>query len=331
MAHELDMTTGKAAIAYVAGSDTPWHGLGQTVNANATIAEWQKAGGLEWEAKRAEVFYQAENDTGMSKFPEKSVLYRSDTNKPLSVVSKDYNIVQPADILNFFSEIAKEGHFSIETVGSLKEGRRIWALARVGENARIMDDTVAPYLLLATSFDGTMATIGKFNSIRVVCNNTLQASLSNSAGKGQVNIPHSALFKPEQVRAELGIALDSWEEFKMRANMMAKRKINPVEVDAYLQELLEPFIPYGTVYSPDKVKTSRGYTSIMELFTGKQKGTGQDAINGTVWGLLNACTEYIDWAKGKDQDNRLNNAWFGSGAKIKDRAYEVANKMTVSA
>jgi phage/plasmid-like protein (TIGR03299 family) len=324
------MTTGKAAMAYIAGSATPWHNLGFQVAADATIADWQKAGGLEWEAKRADVFYQAENDVGMSKFADKSVLYRSDTNKPLSVVSKDYNIVQPADILNFFSEIAKEGHFSIETVGSLKEGRRIWALARVGENARIMDDQVAPYLLLATSFDGTMATIGKFTSVRVVCNNTLQASLSNNAGKAQVNIPHSALFKPEQVRAELGIAMDSWEEFKMRADLMAHRKINPVEVDAYLQNLLEPFIPYGTVYNADKVKASRGYQSIMTLFTGKQIGTGQDAIDGTLWGILNASTQYVDWEKGKDQDNRLNNAWFGTGAKIKDRAYEIAQKMVVA-
>ncbi len=30
MAHELDFTTGQAAIAYVSGSPTPWHGLGQT-------------------------------------------------------------------------------------------------------------------------------------------------------------------------------------------------------------------------------------------------------------------------------------------------------------
>ena len=330
MAHDIDMTTGQAGRAYIAGSATPWHNLGFEVAADATIADWQKAGGLEWEAKRADVFYQAEEEVGMSKFAEKSVLYRSDTKKPLSVVSVDYNIVQPADILNFFSEIAKEGHFSIETVGSLKEGRRIWALARVGENARIMDDQVAPYLLLATSFDGTMATIGKFTSVRVVCNNTLQASLSNNAGKAQVNIPHSALFKPEQVRAELGIAMDSWEEFKMRADLMAHRKINPVEVDAYLQNLLEPFIPYGTVYNPEKVKASRGYQSIMALFTGKQIGTGQDAIDGTLWGLLNASTQYIDWEKGKDQDNRLNNAWFGTGAKIKDRAYEIAQKMVVA-
>ena len=42
-------------------------------------------------------------------------------------------------------------------------------------------EAVAPYLLLATSYDGTMATIARFTTIRVVCNNTLQACLRNAS------------------------------------------------------------------------------------------------------------------------------------------------------
>lgn len=327
MAHEIDTTTGMAAMAYIAGSAKPWHGLGQTVDPNASVDEWRKAAGIEWEAKRATV--QFENDVAgeLQTFGDKHVLYRSDTGRPLSVVGKDYKTVQPGQILGFFSELAEAGSFSIETVGALKEGRRIWALARVGENARIMDDEVAPYLLLATSYDGSMATIAKFTTVRVVCNNTLQASLQNNAGKKQVSIPHSAVFNPQLVRQDLGIAMTSWEEFQMKAGMMARRKLTDAEMDAYLQELLAEFIPYGQTYDPNKVAASKGYQRIVSLFKGGQIGTGQDAINGTMWGLLNATTQYVDHEKGRMNDNRLNAAWFGPGAQIKDKAYELAMKV----
>ena len=170
----------------------------------------------------------------MESYPEKHVLYRSDTGRPLSVVSSDYKTVQPDDILGFFGELAASGGFSIETVGALKEGRRLWALARVGENARIRDDEVAPYLLLATSYDGTMATLAKFTAVRVVCQNTLQASLRNTAGQTQVTISHQAIFDSKQVRADLGIALDAWETFQHKAGLMAARKITDAERDAWL-------------------------------------------------------------------------------------------------
>lgn len=327
MAHELDFTTGKAAFAYAAGSETPWHGLGETVDPDASVETWKKAAGLEWEARRAEVKFQSEQSQSLETYADKHVLYRSDTGKPLSVVSSDYRTVQPDDILNFFGELAESGGFRIETVGALKEGRRIWALGRVGENARILDDEVAPYLLLATSFDGTLATLAKFTTVRVVCNNTLQASLSNRAGKTQVTIPHQAVFDPKSVRADLGIALDSWEAFKLKAGLMAKRKLTDEGVDAWLLELFEPHMPYGQTYSPEQVRKSKAYQRILELFRGDQLGTGQEAIDGTLWGLVHATTQYIDHEKGRLQDNRLDAAWFGPGARLKEHAFALAEKM----
>lgn len=326
MAHELSITAdGRAEMAFVGAK--PWHGLGQQVDPSADIETWRRSSGLGWDALRATVMFENDVKDELQSFNDKHVLYRSDTGRPLSVVSDDYRIVQPGDVLAFFKTLADTGHFQIETVGALREGRRIWALARVGEDAKIMDDTVAPYLMLATSYDGTMATIAKWTTVRVVCNNTLQASLRNDAHRTTVTIPHSALFDPGKVRADLSIAIDSWEEFQMKAGLMAKRKITDPEMDAYLQELLEPFIPYGTTYNPDKVRASKGYQRISALFHGGQMGADQDAVRGTLWGLVNACTQYVDHEKGRMQDNRLDSAWFGAGAKLKDRAYEIAEKV----
>lgn len=324
MAHELDFSTGKAAFARVANSEKPWHGLGQEVSPDAMPETWAQQAGLDWQANRSVVEYIDGNS--IVQFQDKHVLYRSDTGKPLSVVSSDYKIVQPAEVIDFFKALTTTNGFQIETMGALKGGRRIWALARVGENAEILDDEVAPYLMLATSYDGSMATTAKFTTVRVVCNNTLQASLRSSAGKRQATIPHSAVFNAEAVRTELGLALSGWELFKQKALRLTKKTLNTAETDEFLIELFQAATPMKIV-DPEIVRKSKGYKHILNLFNGAQIGAEQDAIKQTMWGMVNAVTEYVDHEQGRSQDNRLEQAWFGTGAKFKELAFEVAEEM----
>lgn len=324
MAHELDFSTGKAAFARAISSEKPWHGLGQEVDRNAPLEVWAQQAGLDWQANRAVVEYV--NGNTLCAYQDKHVLFRNDTGRPLSVVSSDYKIVQPTEVIDFFKTLTSANGFQIETMGALKEGRRIWALARVGEAAKILDDEVAPYLMLATSYDGSMATTAKFTTIRVVCNNTLQASLRDSAGRRQMTVPHSAVFDPTSVRAELGIATSGWELFKLQATRMANHKLQPTESDEFLINLYQAATPVKAV-DPEAVRKSKGYKHILNLFNGEQIGSGQDAINQTLWGMVNAVTEYVDHEQGRSQDNRLEQAWFGTGAKFKDAAFEIAEVM----
>lgn len=45
MSHDLDHTTGKAAMAYI--GETPWHGLGEKLPPGQPIEAWLKAARLE--------------------------------------------------------------------------------------------------------------------------------------------------------------------------------------------------------------------------------------------------------------------------------------------
>ena len=334
MAHQLDTTTGRAAMAYV--GETPWHGLGSQLQPGASMAEWRKAAGLEWECRRDAVQFAMNNDPEttegtMSASSEHHVLWRSDTGAPLSVVSSGYQIVQPSMALEFFERISETGGFALETAGVLFGGRRIWGLARAGKDAQVMDDLIRPYLLFATSYDGTLATIAQFTCIRVVCNNTLTAAIHNEKGAARFKVPHSAMFKPDEALAGLGIKLDneSWEAFALRAARLASRKITDQKMDAYLQRVLGNTNELPTDDAVlDKTRSSKGYRRIMDLFHGGQKGSGQDAIKGTAWGALNATTQYIDWEVGRLQSNRLDSAWFGAGANLKAHAAKTIEAIT---
>jgi phage/plasmid-like protein (TIGR03299 family) len=329
MAHMIDTTTGTAAIAYA--GETPWHGLGQQLEAGASIEEWRRAAGLEWEVLRAPVLFQAASVAAAGvalidkSMPNRDVLYRSDTLAPLSVVSrKGYKIHQPEQIFGYFESIAKAGGFELETAGALSGGGRIWALARVGEGANIIgQDRVDPYLLLATSYDGTMTTIARFTSIRVVCHNTITAALSVPASKNKaarivsaLKLPHSTEFDAAEISAQLGIVQGAFDQFLTEARSLAEIGVADYKAAEIVAQVLAPTRSEGK-----DVSGSRGFKAIMGLFDGA--AIGSDLTGGkSAWQLLNAVTEYVDHQRGRTTESTLTQAWFGSGEQMKTRAKE---------
>ena len=322
MAHMIDTTKG-AAIAYVGA--TPWHGLGQQLSADADIETWQREARLNYNVERSPVQYQ---NGELRTFADREVLYRSDTGGALSVVSKYYQVVQPSQVLAFFSELAKLGGFQLETAGALSGGKRVWALARIGEGANIVKgDKVDPYVLLATSYDGTMATTARFTAIRVVCHNTLSAAYGRSGDF--VHVYHSTKFDAEAVRKQLGIFSSDWEKFLHQAKDLAHKKLNESQADEFLIELIAPAIapsvsgPAEVEQARETARKSRGYKSVMELFKGKAIGSEIRNLADTRWQMLNSVTQYVDHERGNTPNTRLESAWFGEGSKLKSRALEL--------
>ncbi|MGL5327099.1 MAG: DUF932 domain-containing protein, partial [Aeromonas sp.] len=175
MAHLID------SMAYT--GQTPWHGLGNVLPPQQSLDVWLQAAGMDWTIEQSDVLYQGSPDNPvLHTYPDSKVLYRSDTLAPLSVVSQRYNVVQPHEVLHFYQDLVEAGGFELETAGSLKGGRKLWALAKTGQDLILKGgDLVKSYLLLATSCDGTLCTTAQFTSVRVVCNNTLQVAVGNQS------------------------------------------------------------------------------------------------------------------------------------------------------
>lgn len=68
--------------------------------------------------------------------------------------------------------------------------------------------------------------------------------------------------------------------------------------------------------------------STMELYLGKGMGSNLVSADGTLWGLVNAVTEFSDHHRGtRSNDSRLNKTWFGDGALMKQKAWDAALKL----
>lgn len=329
MGHMIDETTGRAAIAYA--GKTPWHGLGRQLSEGADIDTWTSEAGLGYSVQACDVHYETPAVTGLQVWPERKVLTRSDTGAPLAVVSKDYRVVQPAEVMDFFRKLTDIGGFQMETAGALSEGRRVWALARVGDGADVVDgDLVKPYLLLGTSYDGTMATIAKFTAIRVVCNNTITPAVNSTADeidkgyiKSSVRVLHSAQFDADAVRLQLGIVANQFERFIVQSRQLARRDMTFIEADQFVQELLRPYHQ-----SAIDLNETKAYRRVIELWQGRAIGSdilSASKVSGSRWAMLNAVTQLVDHERGRSDNTRLESAWFGTGAALKNRALELLN------
>ena len=231
MSHDLDHTTGKAAMAYI--GETPWHGLGEKLPPGQPIEAWLKAARLEWHLERLPVQYLV--DGKIRTMPDRFVLARSDTRDALSVVSGDYQLVQPKEVLEFYRDLVSDFGYTLETAGALNGGRKVWALASTGVTGHVGDrdtDPVKMYVLLATSCDKTLATTAAFTSVRVVCQNTLFFALDDvkSQGRKSIKVPHTRRFEMQNVKEQLGLIDASWSKFLKQLRAAAAHRLDEAKV-----------------------------------------------------------------------------------------------------
>ena len=280
---------------------------------------------MDWTICETPVRYLAQPEDGgpaIMAFDEQKVLYRSDTNAPLSVVSGRYQVVQPKEVLEFYRDLSEISGFELETAGVLKAGKKFWALARTGKETALKgNDVVKGYLLLATSCDGTLATTATPTTVRVVCNNTLALAVGDKAHA--VKVPHSTTFDAEEVTRKLGVSISGWDRFKHHMQALADRKVNDQESEHFIRKVFGADLDEGYIslnqYAMKKVQM---------MFDGHGRGAELQSARGTAFGLLNAVTEFVDHEKrARDSSARLDSAWFGKGASLKQKALETALAM----
>ncbi|MEN8976700.1 DUF932 domain-containing protein [Acinetobacter baumannii] len=343
MAHQIEN------MAFV--GQTPWHGLGNQLTQNQPIEIWAQQAGMDWRIESSNVSYMAKNERGQNilmPYEDQRVLYRSDTHAPLSVVSQRYQEVQPMEILEFYRDLTEQSGFELETAGVLKGGRKFWALARTGQSAALKGKDVSNgYILLATACDGTLATTAQFTSVRVVCNNTLSIAIrGQNSGEGVVKVPHSTKFDAEKIKQQLGISIKTWDEHMYEMKQLSQRKVTQQEAAAYFdavfnnttmstidqeESIIQYYLKAASIDKNSNSKSEpngRAMSKAMEMFNGQGRGAELSSAKDTAYGLLCSITEFVDHERrAMSRDHRLNSAWFGAGANIKQRGLEQALRM----
>lgn len=327
MSHEIDETSiGRASMAYV--GERPWHGLGSKLPTGAPLDVWTKAAGLDWEALVVPSQYEFGGQLITS---DNFHMVRSDTGASLSVMSSRYKPVQPADVMGFFRDfILTDERLTLETAGVLKGGRVIWALAKFSDAMQVAGDDHVPYVLLTTSYNGTLATTAQGTMIRVVCNNTLTASVYGGE-RAMVKVPHYKDFNRDAVKADavgrLADIVSSYDRYKALGEALAGVKLAAFQVEGLFKRLT---IDKAAKGDTDKVPSGRARGQLEALLSSYRDTLAEGTAGGTAWAALNGVTRYVDHnmttrdtsGDGKNA-SRMASSMLGFGAGLKREAVAV--------
>ena len=300
---------------------TPWHGLGNKVDADIGVEDAIVAAGLDWEVGLKDL--QTVDGVPVSH----RATYRKTDGSILGVVGPRYTPLQNKDSFDWFQPFIDAGECGIHTAGSLHSGQKVWVLAQLNrDNSEIVPgDDVSKFILLSNSHDGTTAIRVGYTPIRVVCVNTL-AMAHNNKNSQLIRIRHTRSSKNnlEQVRDIMDNINSQFEATAEQFRFLASKNFNQADIRRYVKTMLGI---EGTIDGDIKTRTRNIMDEILALVEGpKQSATN---VRGTWWAAYNGYNEYLNYNKGRTEDNRLDSLWFGANAndniKALEKAMEFAN------
>jgi len=321
MAHNIDMTNGRANIAFLGSRNDVWHRLGQEMQEGMTIDQWAEAAGLNWSAVKTPVYVEWNGEKVL--VPNSKAIQRNDTGLVLGMTTDQYQIHQPSETLDWAQRyVNMDSRFKIDVAGSLREGRIVWVTAIFDANGTggidIGGSRHVIRLLMSTTFDATGATVNKLTDTRVVCNNTLDVALAGD-NRAVVRTRHTSKFNADKVSRELEGMAQSVEKYKLFGDTMSETRMVKETVSKYFKVLLD--IPFDA--KPDDV-SARKMNQFGDLNRAYRQTIQDGAQPETAWCALNAVTRYVDHDKstrgGNESESRLLSAQFGSGATMKAEA-----------
>lgn len=322
--------------------ETPWHRLGKVLREAPNSENAIKLAGLDWEVGLKQLMTEDEE------LVDHKAAYRKTDGRILGVVGNRWTPFQNTDAFKWFDPFVESGEASYETAGSLRGGARVWVLAKLNREDSVVvrksDDRVRKYILLSNGHDGVLAARVGFTPVRVVCANTMAMAHGNKASK-LIRVRHSKNIKEnmEAIREVMNLANQEFEATAEQFRALSARQINESDLRKYVHmvfvqkqppkdgefksrwEALE--IDGVTDTKKDGGEDGRSvFPRVQELFE-NGRGAELEGVKGTWWGAYNAVNEYLNWERGKDEDKRLDNLWYGQGASMNQKALQYAYVM----
>ena len=337
MAHNINFNERTGKYSFFGVQQKAWHGLGQIVEQYPTSEEAVKYAGLDYEVIKSPLFTKGvgiiETANGVEigsselEVPNYFANVRADNNAVLGVVGKDYQIVQNREAFSFFDAIVGGGDGILyETAGALGNGERIFITAKLPDYIRVGngDDVSQKYIFLTTSHDGSGSITAAFTPIRIVCENTLNASLRNMSNFVRIKHTAGAKQRLENAHKVIGLANTLSTQLENIFNHWTKVRVTDNEVKKLIQLALCPnketldLIKKG---AEDEISTVFKNTVDDAFAYAMIHDTQQmNTTKGTLFGAYNAVTGYYQNVRNyKNNEAKLQSIVLGGTAQLKSQ------------
>lgn len=263
----------------------PWEGVGTNVEEAPTSADAIRLAGLDWEVVQKPIYCDGMVAPGV--VGNIRVEDNPDSQKVekhlLGIVSQHYKPIQNVEAFDFFdSLIGTEARY--DTAGCLSGGRRIFLAAKMERDWTVGDDEINSYLLLSNGHDGGTALRASITPIRVVCLNTLILAEKQATQSWAIRHIGSIDDKIKEAQLALGLTAAYMEEFVEFGNRATDTKVSAGMLESLTDELFKPLT--------DKSSSRKAAERRKSVFEDCLRAPDIRAYQGTLWGVLNAISDY---------------------------------------
>lgn len=241
--------------------------------------------------------------------PDHKMLYRPDTDEILGIVGMKYHPIQNATAMAFMDSIVKKNGFHY-TESISKDNGAVSIITAQSERPDEIKagDEVCRQIKLVNGFNGKVGFSVEFSMLRLVCTNGMTRNEKESV----IRFKHTIRVQDRMETAlkVFDASVEFHEEFIRMSKILAQKAVDKTMVEKFLSGL------YTDAKQNDKKKDI-----ITDLANNGMGNNGE-----TLWDYFNGVTEYVDHHHGID-GKRDDYANFGSGAKLKTKAWEVATSL----
>lgn len=333
MAHEIRSTDKFGEVR--SNGQRAWHGLGIEIPEGLSAVEGVKKIGLDWNTELLPVYADRMTPDGVERIESKAhrLHVRSDTGGVLGMVSDSYGAVQNVEMAEFADALlGEDAAMSMETGGSLFDGRRVFLLMRMPQNiVAARGDELATYLAVTNGHGGVAAFAAYPTTVRIVCNNTLRLAEQDLSRGARFIHSGDVKGKLETVKLVLGFAQKRIAKFGEQVEAMARTQITGEQVKKFMLDAFDAAFPRPNERADDETtqkwlaKREEVFTEWRQLFVNERNA--MRSIRGSIWQAFNTVTEWHDHGRGRSADNsdaRVASNLFGVSHDAKSKTLKLA-------
>jgi phage/plasmid-like protein (TIGR03299 family) len=258
---------------------------------------------LNWSVSHRPLFYTRANGS-TAEWPDRVAVVRDDNEHCLGVVSPDYETLQNADLLKLVNPMVEEGLLTIENMGYLNHGARVFAQAKLNKEYNVIGEDYKGYITILNGHVGNCAVAIGSTMTRVICGNTFTSAYSDISeryrhSEGVTDRVLESTFVIDYVNGAM-------ETYAGYMEKLATAKCSGAQFRTFIEEVYNKPV--------DNMRDSF-VSQLNNLFYNGKGNEGK-----TYHDAFNAVTEYASNYSRKTASGRFLYSQFGQGARVNNRA-----------
>lgn len=270
----------------------PWHGLGTITDKALNSRQALKAAGLNWKVTVEPIFAELADDTRIE-ISDQFAVVRDKDRSVLGIVGDHYTPVQNEEAFAFADALVDLGA-KYETAGSLRGGKIIFLTCKIERPLVVAGDEHIPYLVVASSHDGSMSLKALLSNIRVVCMNTLNLALAGTKREFSVKHTPNVASAAADARKALGLSYQYLDAFEAEVSKLMETEMTKRQFDKLIETVFPESELSFEIGDGKETPVEQKRQAVRDIYLDDPT---VNAFTGTGWGAVNAVNTWELWTR----------------------------------